>query len=154
MQPSIHYYVLSLNEDLTKLYEGFQETLIEIQSEGFPVASSMHTGGNGTALEDLRLKGLFRKVNRHFSHFFKRDPLRLVVVGSERNQFIFESVTAFQDSFIGKVVGEHAAASAADLGRVVWPIVKQAMGDAAEKARRDLEAAVGMRKAASRLDAV
>jgi hypothetical protein len=48
-------------------------------------------------------------------------------------------VTAHGDAVIGKVEGDHAAASSRDLGQIVWPVVKEAMSGIIRGAMRELE---------------
>ena len=44
MQLSIHYYVLSLSEQKSRLYEGFRDKLIYIQNTNFPFESFIEAG--------------------------------------------------------------------------------------------------------------
>jgi hypothetical protein len=59
-----------------------------------------------------------------------------------------------QTIIIGKVEGICASTSPHDLGKIVWPIVKEVMAGASEKAMRDLETAAEVRKVFSGMDAV
>jgi len=150
-----HYYVLSLSAQTSRLYEAFRDTLIDIQNKGFPIESP--GGMSGTvepALRDNLLRGFIRTADRHFDHYFGRDPLRFVVVGEKKHLSIFGSVTSHQDALIGRVEGDYAATSPHDLGKIVWPIVKEAMAGTSEKAIHELETAKGSHKVASGIHAV
>jgi hypothetical protein len=150
-----HYYVLSLSEQTSRLYEAFRDTLIDIQNKGFPIESSAGMSGVvDPALRDSRLQEFIRTADRHFDHYFERDPLQLVVVGEKRSLSIFDSVTSHQDVLIGKVEGDYAATSPHDLGRIVWPIVKEVMAGTGEKAMLDLKTAESSHNVASGIDAV
>ncbi len=117
--------------------------------------SSIGIGGPAEpALTDIQLRQLFLKVDRHFAHYYEQDPLRLVVVGDERDQSIFASVTAHKKVIIGRVDGDYAATSLHDLGKIVWAIVKDVLAGASKKAMYELEAAVSARRIASGLAAV
>jgi len=84
------YYVLSLNERSSRLYEAFRDTLIDIQNKSFPIDFS--TVMNGTvepALKHDQSREFIRTVDRHFDHYLRQDPLRFVVVGTENILSIF-----------------------------------------------------------------
>jgi len=150
-----HYYVLFLSEHTSRLYEAFRDTLIDIQNKAFPIESS--AGMSGTvepALRDSQLRKFIRTADQHFDHYFRQDPLRLVVVGEKKNLSIFGSVTSHQDVLIGSVEGDYAATSPHDLGKIVWPIVKEVMAGTSKKAVHDLETAENSQNVASGIDAV
>lgn len=155
MRYSIHYYVLVLGEHTTRLYEAFRDALIEIQNTRFPLGAPLGTGGSDEpGARDIQLRRLYLKVDQHFAHYYEQDPLGLVVVGEEKDQFIFASVTAHEKVIIGRVDGDYGATSPRDLGKIVWAIVKDVMAGGSEKAMCELEAAVNTRRVASGLAAV
>jgi hypothetical protein len=133
---STHYYVLALSEHTSRLYEAFRDTLIDIENTWFPTTSSR--GASQSDLNDEELRVLFRRVDHHFAHYYSQEPLGVVVIGSSRHQAMFASLTAYSDVIIGKTEGDHATTSTRDLGRIVWPIVKNVMANAGEKVERDL----------------
>jgi len=150
-----HYYVLSLGEQTSRLYEAFRDTLIDILNKGFPIASPAgisDTAEPGPGYNQLR--EFVRTADQHFDHYLRQDPLRLVVVGERKILSIFESVTSHKDVLIGVVEGDYAAISPHDLGKIVWPIVKEVMAGTGGKAVRDLEAAENSQNVASGIDAV
>jgi len=149
------YYVLALGGQTSRLYEAFRDTLIDIQNKGFPIESSVIMRGSvDPASGDDRLREFVRTSDQHFDHYFGQDPLRLVVVGEKKALSVFESVTTHQDVLIGMVEGDYAATSPHDLGKIVWPIVKEAMAGIGEKATHDLEAAESSENIVSGIDAV
>jgi hypothetical protein len=154
-QLSVHYYVLSLSEQASRLYEGFRDRLIDIQNTDFPFEASFDTDGTvKPASKDARLMEFLRRTDRLFASYFEQDPLRLVVVGERKILSIFEAITAHQEEFIGKVEGDYLTTSPHDLGKIVWPVVKEVMAGASENAIRDLETAVRGRKVTSGINAV
>lgn len=155
MRLSTHYYVLSLCEQTSRLYEAFRDTLIDIQNKGFPIESSAGISGSvEPALRDSQLREFIRTADRHFDHYFRQDPLRLLVVGEKKNLSIFDSVTSHKDVLIGRVEGDYAATSPHDLGKIVWPIVKKVMAGTSEKAMNDLETAENSGNVSSGIGAV
>jgi hypothetical protein len=149
---STHYYVLSLSERTSRLYEAFRDTLIDIENTWFPLHSSRSP--SQPDLNDAQLRALLQRVDHHFAHYYTQDPLGVVVIGTSRDQAMFASLTAFSDVIIGKADGDHTATSSRDLGRIVWPIVKSVMANAGEKVERDLAAATRAHNVAVGIDAV
>jgi hypothetical protein len=150
-----HYYVLVLGERTSRLYEAFRDTLIDIRNKAFPIESSVvGPGPDDPASDSGRLLEFIRTADRHFEHYLRQDPLRLVVVGEKKHLAIFDTVTVHRDALLGSVEGDYAAASPHDLGKIVWPIVKKVMAGTNGKAMHDLETAESSRNVASGIDAV
>lgn len=147
-----HYYVLSLSEHTNRLYEAFRDSLIHIENTWFPMESSRSPSQSD--LNDKELRVMLQRVDHHFAHYYTQDPLGVVVIGTSRDQAMFASLTAFADVIIGKTDGDHSATSTRDLGRIVWPVVKNVMANAGEKVERDLAAATRAHNVAVGIDAV
>lgn len=152
---STHYYVLSLSEHTTRLYEAFRGGLIDIQNTWFPLKSTLSLSGlSHPAMNDVQLRTLLQSVDHSFAHYYEQDPLGMVLAGTERDQAMFTSVTAYPSVIIGNAKGDHSTTSLGDLGRIVWPIVKGVMASAGEKVARELEAATRAHNVAVGIDAV
>jgi hypothetical protein len=149
---STHYYVLSLSERTSRLYEAFRDTLIDIENTWFPMVSTRSP--SQPDLNDGQLRALLQRVDHHFAHYYTQDPLGVVVIGTSRDQAMFASLTAFSDVIIGTTDGDHSTTSTRDLGRIVWPIVKSVMANAGEKVERDLAEATHALNVAVGIDAV
>jgi len=155
VKPTTHYYVLSLSEHTSRLYEAFRDTLIDIRNKEFPIESSVGMSAPGElARGNSPLRESIRTADRHFDHYFRQDPLRLVVAGDKKSLAIFGSVTSHQDFVTGTVEGDFAATSPHDLGKIVWPIVKEVMAGTTRRAMHDLDAAESSQNVASGIDAV
>ena len=152
MQRSIHYYVLSLSEQRSRLYEGFRDKLIDIQDNNFPF--EIPIDADNPLSKDTQIRDFLHQTNQHFAHYYEQDPLRLVVLGEKSNLAIFEALTTHQDVLIGMVEGDYTATSSHDLGMIVWPVVKEAIGAANKNALRDLAAADKVKKVVFGIEAV
>jgi len=155
MQMSIHYYVLSLSEKKSRLYEGFRDKLIDIQNTNFPLESSI----NGKspvkqASKDAQLIEFLKQTDQHFDHYYEQDPLRLVVVGKMKNLAIFESFKTRQNILIGTVEGDYTETSPHDLGKIVWALVKEFIAGSNKNVMLDLTAAANEKKIVSGIEAV
>ena len=149
VKPSTHYYVLSLSDGTSRLYEAFRDSLIDIQNTWFPFVSA-----TGPAPNDVQLRSHMQTVDHHFAHYFEQDPLGVIISGTKRSQSVFAALTAYPGVIIGRIDGDHSTTSARDLGRIVWPIVKTVMAGAGQKVERELEEAVGDHNIAIGIDAV
>ena len=152
MDLSTHYYVLALSEDTNRLFEAFRDRLIDIQNTWFPLESATRASPQGRTERELRT--LLQRVDRHFEHYFGREPLGLVVVGTARIRSEFASLTVHSGVIIGHSDGDYATTSLAALGRIVWPIVTGAMATAGHGVAHTLEAAARTDNVAIGLDAV
>jgi hypothetical protein len=147
---STHYYVISLNRQTTALFEAFRDTLIDVRNHGFPVSSSAastRTAGPGdSAGQDEGQRAFLRTVDEHFGHYYDQDPMIVVVTGEKELQTAFASVTTRPAAIVGRVDGDFSATSPRDLGKIVWPVVREAMSGSRERALRDLGIAADAEK--------
>ena len=152
MHVSTHYLVLSLGERNNSLYECFRDTVIDIRNEGFPVvpsAADRRRADDGDPLRDLMCT-----VDRRFGEHCKKEPLGVVVIGESAMQSVFASVTEHEDAIIGRVDGDFTTTSPHDVGRVVWPVVKEAMSGIENEVTRNLEDAKNAEKLIFGIDSV
>lgn len=155
MKPSIHYYVLSLNERTIRLYEGFRDKLIDIQDLNFPFKVSVDSDSPfRLASSESRLFEICRQADRRFSNYFLQDPLRWVASGKMILLGAFKTITAHMDSFLGTVEGDYSLTSSHDLGKIVWPVVKDTIAGTDKNAIHDLEAAGRNKKIVFGVEAV
>jgi hypothetical protein len=152
MQLSIHYYVLSISEQKSRLYEGFRDKLIDIQDTNFPFENA--TNDERSVSKDAQERDFFRRTDERFAHYYKQDPLRWVVVGEKRNLNIYKDVTTHQDVLIGMVEGDYTATSPHDLGMIVWPLVKETIAGTNDNAMRDLAKAAKVKRVVSGIKSV
>jgi hypothetical protein len=153
MPLSIHYYVLSLSSQTSRLYEGFRGTLIHIQNTSFPFHRDDGRDGKRPPTAGL-LRDFLRKTDEHLSIYQEQDPLWIVLIGSAKHIAIFRSVTIHTSALIGKVEGDYSAVSPAELGSVVWMVVKHALAGSNDLALQRLENATDLEKIVVGLTAV
>ncbi|MBI4720645.1 MAG: hypothetical protein HY770_05400 [Chitinivibrionia bacterium] len=154
MHLSTHYYIISLSERSNALFEAFRDTIIDIRNGGFPVEPPQAPNSVDSIVREERLREVLRIVDRHFGDSYRQDPLRLVVVGEREMQDIFESVTAHRNAIIGRVEGDYSTTSLHDLGKITWPVVREAVSGLVDEAMRELEIATKARRAVCGLPAV
>jgi hypothetical protein len=155
---SHRYWVLALSEQPTRLYEGALDTLMEVTAGGFPMT---HEGPGGaeplpggfgisrSAYRDERHRQFFRQVDAAFGGLAKDDPLPLVVVGVDRYRAFFNEVSNNKSLILTTLTGSHDNTSAHELGKLVWPLVQEAMAKRRREVFQALDAAVSARKTAS-----
>jgi hypothetical protein len=155
---STRYWVLVLSEKPTRLYEGFNHILTEIEEGGFPM---VHEGPGGeaplpggfgikkSAYRDEKHLQFFRKVDEALKPFLANDPLPLIVVGVDRYHAFFNEVSAHTKAVIGTVTGSHDKTSPHELGKLVQPLVDTHRDGKRLEALEQLERAVNERKLVS-----
>lgn len=152
------YWILALSEQPTRLYEGVRETLIEVTEGPFPMqhgaagGDSKLPGGPGvniSAYRDEYHRQFFRKVDSAFGELMKEDPLPLAVVGVDRLVAFYNEVTAHKSAIVGTVFGSHDKTPAHELGKLVWPVVKEGLAEQRRNVLKDLDAAISAQRFAS-----
>ena len=152
---SMRYWALVLSEKPTRLYEGFDHILIEIEQGGFPM---IHEGPGGeaplpggfgikkSAYRDEKHLQFFRKVDEALKPFLANDPLPLIVVGVDRFHAFFNEVSAHANAVIGTVAGSHDKTSPHELSKLVQPLVDKYRDEKRQEALEQLKRAVSERK--------
>jgi hypothetical protein len=155
MKLSIHYYVLALSERSSRLFEGFREDLIDIHNSGFPFdfdSVGFDHGKRSVACDPFR--EFLRNTDRLFARYFNQDPLGIIVIGERQVLSVFKGLTNHREAFIGELEGDYTSTSSRDLGRIAWPVVKQALAGTTHHAIIGLEKAAKAGKIVIGLDAV
>jgi hypothetical protein len=152
---STHYYVISLSEDKNALYEAFRDEVIDIRNGGFPLDAQLRGPSGADSIDrEARLSETLRTVDKLFGDCYRQDPLGVVVIGAKELVALFTSMTAHRNVIVGHVEGDFSETSLHDLGKVAWPVVKEALSGLQEDAIRDLEIAEKAGRTVSGLDAV
>jgi hypothetical protein len=152
---SERYRVLVLSEKPTRLYQAVRDDLDEIVGHGFPRVhdapggATRLPGGAGINAETIRQNhhlNFFRAVDSAIGAIQHSDPQPLVVVGVQRYLGYWDGITNNADAILVKVLGSHDKTPPHELGRLVWPQVREALA-AREHARADaVRSAVGQGK--------
>ncbi len=163
MNRTPRYWTLVLSEKPTRLYEGTRDYLVEIQEGGFPI---LHEGPGGeqslpggfgikkSAYRDEYHRKFFRQVDAALKPFLADDPLPMAVVGVVRFLAFFDEVTDHKDSILTTLQGSHDKTSPHKLGKLVWPLVKDALIEQRQMVLSELEKAIFEKKFASTIGEV
>ena len=125
------YRVLALGEKPTRLFEGQGSTLVEHRTGGFP---AWVEGSNGeplasggfpvhTSRAEEQHRTFLRQVDRALEIAAERDPLPLVVAGTERNLAYFDDVTTHGSWIIGRIEGNYEDTGPSEVARRAKPLV-------------------------------
>lgn len=134
MKRSHRYWVLVLSEQPTRLYDGYLDTLAEVEDYGFPFTHSgpggatKLPGGKGiniSAHRDERDRQFFRGVDQALGEALKKDPLPVIVVGVDRNLAFFDELSANKTHIVGTLKGSHDSTTPPELAKLVWPLVQE-----------------------------
>lgn len=159
MNRTPRYWVLALSEKPTRLYEAVREDLEEVTAgtpfpltHGGPGGASSLTNDpavNRSALRDEHHRIFFRNVDQALGETMAQDPLPLAVVGVDRFISFFREVGSHNDKLVTTLTGSHDRTSAHELGKLVWPLVKQSLAANRQQALTELDTAVGGQRYAS-----
>ncbi len=154
MNRTPRYWVLSLSEQPTRLYEATRDDLIEVTDGAFPMTHDMPGGStrlpvgegvNASQQRDRFHEQFFRLVDQEYDKVTKNDPLPLAVVGVDRYLAFFRQVSTKND-VVAEIRGNYDHMKPHELGKVVWPPVKAALAERRAEVFNQLEAAIGARK--------
>ena len=136
---------------------------MKIQDDSFPI---IHEGPGGeqplpggfgikkSAYRDEYHRQFFRKVDTAIKPYLADDPLPLAVVGVDRFLAFFSEVTDHRDSILTTLRGSHDKTSPHKLGKLVWPLVKDALTEQRQQVLSELDKAVGERRFSSTIGEV
>lgn len=157
------YWVLSLSEQPTRLYEATRESLIEVTENGFPLThqgpggETALPGGPGvqkSAYRDERHRQFFRNIDAELTKVLKEDDLPVVLVGVDRYLSFYNEITQNKQNIVASLTGSHDKTSDHELGKLVWPLAKEAFAGIRQDALRKLDDAIGARRLASTVERV
>lgn len=149
---TVNYWVVTLNENATRLFRGTNDLLVEQTTFGFPM---MHTGPGGTTglpegmgidrstVRDEGHRTFFRAVDAGVHAAHTQESLPIVVVGVDRFVTFYHEVTDHATHIMATVRGSHDVSTAHQLAQVVWPTVQTHASQLITKALSELQVAVG-----------
>ncbi|NTU79011.1 MAG: hypothetical protein HGA45_06355 [Chloroflexales bacterium] len=158
---SPRYWVLALSEQPTRLFAAVRDDLEELTvGSPFPMTHAGRGGArplpndpaiNASQLRDEHHRGFFRAVDQALGAYLTADPLPVALVGVDRYLAFFREVTGHSEQIVTTLTGNHDQTSAHDLGRLVWPLVRESLAVRRTAIFSELEAAVGGQRSASTL---
>jgi hypothetical protein len=161
---SPRYWVLALSEQPTRLFEAVRDDLEELTKGSlFPI---VHSGPGGTPglsrrfgvnhsrYRDDHARIFCRLVDRGLGMYLSTDPLPLALVGVDRWQAFFREVTSHGEHILTTLTGSHDRTSAHELGKLVWPLMRESLAARRSAIFGELEAAVSGQRSASTLGEV
>lgn len=161
---SPHYLVLALSEQPTRLFEATRDDLQErTAGSPFPMTHGGAGGARGlpndpaintSQLRDEHHRIFFRNVDAALGEYLARDPQPVAVVGVDRYLAFFHEVTSHGEQIVATLTGNHDQTSAHELGKLVWPLVKENLAHRRAAIFEQLDAAVGGQRSASTLGEV
>ncbi len=154
----IRYYALVLSIEKIRLIQCYRDEAVEIEKHGFPMYSNLdfyELNPSDLSQEKARIvKDFFRKASRALQDLLKKENQSIVVMGVEKNLGFFREVANLEDSIINYIEGSYVGVSAHDIGKKVWPAVKETMMKKRNESVSELEKAVSSGKYAGYLENV
>ena len=136
MNLGIHYYVLFINEEVIKLFEGFRDTLIEINEKGFPTRLPQLLSTSNLSEKNMDIESVkpyLKNADQNLQLFYQQDPLKIIVIGIRTYVKMFQSITCHKDHIVGTIPGKFIAEPHV-LGKLVWYMMRMKLAKTGEKA--------------------
>ena len=152
MNRTVNYWVVTLNENATRLFRGTNDVLNECIEFGFPMT---HTGPGGTtslpdgigihrsAERDDAHRQFFRTVDTGVHAALTKEALPVVVIGVDRFVTFYHEVTNHADAIMATIHGSHDTSTEHQLSAVVWPAIQTHASQRSIKALNELQVAIG-----------
>lgn len=142
------YLLTVLSEHGTRLFVGQKEHLNEIHAYGFPfsienVTAEANPSQDISHVRDQIVTDKMRDVSQALAEVQQQIPAPLVVAGVDRNIGHFKDGAAHSGQVMLYIHGGHNSDNAHELGKAVWPQVKEALGAEREKVFEELGHAKG-----------
>lgn len=159
------YWVLSLNEKSTRLFNGFGDTLIEMigpsidiygkPTSGFPLNYlgpeehqflAIGTGDKDAQYLDDHLRQYYRFVDDFFyDNYLKSNPLPVILAGTKRTLTLFQNITKHSEAFVGFKEGSfnYDEFSPGQLAQDLWPTVQEFLKKERYRVLQELDDAIG-----------
>jgi hypothetical protein len=164
LRRSPRYRVRVVSDRATRLYEAVRDELVEVTDHGFPMtARILRRDRRATAgpfalapgRDDKEQKRRFyREVDAALTEASRGDALPIVLVGVRTSTLLFRSVTTHTGLVAGSVDGAHDRLAAGELGRLVWPVLREELKRRRAEAIADLSRAVARGGAVTGIDEV
>lgn len=126
---NVQYWLLSIAEKPTRLYEGYNNSIIEITRWGFPIdideVMDLHPDRIKYTYENFqteKFRQFVRYVDSHFTDFIKESKLPVIIAGAKKTLATFQEVTDRKD-VIGTVTGNFDKSNQAQLAKSAFQII-------------------------------
>lgn len=148
MNRSPLYWLTVLSESGTRLFIAQKEQLHEVKAYGFPMnvggeAASANPSQDISHVRDQIMTDLMRQVGAGVDEALKNIPAPVVVAGVDRNLGHYKDGAANQDDVLLYVAGGYHENSEHELGKLLWPEVKDALAASRNRIMDDLGNAKG-----------
>lgn len=164
LRRSPRYRILVVSDRATRLFEAVRDDVMEITDHGFPfraqiVPRDRRADAGRFALppgrDDRELwRNFYRDVDRALTAASRDDVLPVVVAGVRTSTATFEAVSRNAHLIIGRIDGAQEHATAHELGKAAWPILRDFLRTRRVEVVDELRTALGAGKAVTGIDEV
>jgi hypothetical protein len=158
------YRVLVLSDRATRLFEAVRDELTESREHGFPLSARITPRDRRAVAGRFALapgrddqeswRNFYREVDQALTEASRDDVLPIVLAGVRTSTALFEEVTRSGDLVVGRLDGAHDRTSEHDLGRSVWPMMRDRLRQRRREVVDELTDALHTGKAVTGLDEV
>lgn len=154
---TVKYWVLSLSEAPTRLFEGVGNELTEIIDDELP---THYMGPDQIGFFDPRkaqkpdfdqvkdeyVRKYFRNVDDLIAKHIQGTGMPVILVGIKKYINFFKEVAKTGSMVVNEVEGNYVNKSANELSDLVWPVIEEEKKKERDQALKDLEEAIGQHR--------
>ncbi len=144
------YYVLTLSQKSTHLWQVYRDQAHASHLGGFPVldkiVQAIADEHDHWSKDEAVMRAYFETVALHLDAALAEATLPLVVAGSDRALEMFHQVSRHGKPILTKINGNFDNSTAADIGKIAWPKVQAAELHKQEESLQKLSVALSSSK--------
>ena len=149
---SDNYYILTISQRNGRLYEAFNDQILEEITEGkFPVKNETHYSTDKLEISiakraDDLVREFLNRVDKEFIEIYKRNPLNLIIAGTERNFHFYKEITDRKQAIIGWINQNRDEFTPHEIVKDAWKVKLDYLKEQQQTAISELEIAVSQQK--------
>ena len=151
---SSSYYVMTLSGHKARLFSAARDQLTEVRAEGFPYSheAGVNASRGNADDHDRAMQQIFNPIDKAFNLLYNAQPMDLVLAGSTENLSHYREIADNKKLIYAAVEGNYDNHTPHDIGKIVWPVVREQLSAERAELIGSLQAARSQEKAAVGLD--
>jgi hypothetical protein len=160
---SPRYLVLTLSENMARLFEAVRDSLSEVKDNGFP----MYYEGPGSTepipktreieksrYMDEKHRQFFRQIGQKLTHIYPNEQIPVILAGVDRNQSLYLESNGPGNAVMAGIPGNHDKTPMRELGELTWPVIRDVLQQRRHQLIEKLQSAVGTGKYAAGINPI
>jgi hypothetical protein len=152
LHQSGNYYILTISQRNGRLYEAFNDEILEEIKEGkFPVENETLylTKKEEIAVAkkvDDTIREFLNRIDKEFNPIYNRNPLEVIIAGTERNFHFYQEIMDRKKVIAGWINQNRDDFKPHEIVKDAWPVMLHHIKEQQQSAISELEQAVSQQK--------